>query len=196
MTNVDQNNLELSTRGSTSYKGVAYSNKDVWAARTKGYDNGYYIAVAGLNDEEKAIANKKTYMFHLGYFDDVRDAAFVAQTFDANREQYIKELDQTTLGAWDHPTIPTWEYEAVDTEQNVFKRDMIKQNQKAKKPQPKPIFTNEQLTDIRNEEAAASKLFFANSHLIPARNRQDFKDDLADVVNGKCSIEELIKEYK
>ena len=194
MTITDKNNLKLSSRGATSYLNVAYSVKDVWAARSKGFENGYYIAVAALNDEEKKIAGKKTFMFHLGYFDDVRDAAYVAQTFDANREEYLPQLNNVTIGAWEHPHIPTWEYEAIDTEINVLQREVIKN--RTARPEPKPVFSNSQLQNIFSEEVEIAKLYSEYSKIIAVPNRKDFKDDLADVVTGKCTIEQLINDYK
>ena len=122
--NFDQNGLPLSTRGTTCYKNVSY---------TKVHYNGLtvgYVAVAPLSESEQQIADKKTFAFHLGFFDNMLDAAYVARHFDLNREELLPKLRTVGNGCFfrDHPIeIPQFEFEAVDTEVHQARREKVGQ---------------------------------------------------------------------
>ena len=123
--NFDKNGLPLSMRGTTCYKNVSYA-KVHYNGLTVGY-----IAVAGLNEEEQKISNKSTFAFHLGFFDNVLEAAYVAQYFNQNREELLPKLRDIGNGCFyrDYGVdIPTFEHEPIDTEEARIRREKVGQS--------------------------------------------------------------------
>ena len=103
----DDNNLPLSFMGiTTCYLNVSIGNN----YSTSGEDA--YIAIGRLTEEQQEMMNINTHMVHLAYCDDVRDAAYIAQTFNDNPDKYIAEFIEIGQGnfivncpVWKHPAV-------------------------------------------------------------------------------------------
>jgi hypothetical protein len=113
----DLNGLPISLRGTTAYKDVYFG--DAW-----GPGNEIYVAIAALNENEAKIAGRETYMFHLSKHGNPLDAAYVAMKFNEDRAKNVRKLKGVTTGAW-QCVIPKFEYEAIDTKDNIARRRSI-----------------------------------------------------------------------
>lgn len=115
----DMNGLPISPRGTTSYKGVYYG-----PIGTNG--EFAYQSTTSLSKDEAKQANKKTFIWYLGSFDDVRDAAYVAMQFNKNKKANVVDLLNSTSRHWDYNfNIPKWKYEAIDSDHNKTARKNV-----------------------------------------------------------------------
>jgi len=106
----DNNGLPLSFRGQTAYLSVAVG-RDLFPL--PGVEDGEaYIAVGKVSDRVKDALGIKTFMVHLGYFADVRDAAYTAKVFNENPSDYEDELICVGQGRF-NIECPVWEYDAI-----------------------------------------------------------------------------------
>lgn len=110
----DLNGLPVSFRGRTAYKGVGYLS--CWSFSTK-----MYVALVGLNADERKIAGKDTFIWHLSVHDNPLDAAYVTMKFHEDKAANVKKLNGVAKGAWDYGQLPTFEFEPLGVKHEVVK---------------------------------------------------------------------------
>jgi hypothetical protein len=103
----DLNGLPISLRGATAYKGVSLMS--CWQFG----DVKQYVALVGLNEDERRISGKSTFIFHLSAHDNPLDAAWVAMKFHEDKATNLLKLRDTRTCEWDHGPIPKFEFEPI-----------------------------------------------------------------------------------
>lgn len=103
----DLNGLPVSFRGRTAYKGVGYLS--CWSFKTR-----MYVALVGLNEDERRIAGKDTFIWHLSVHDNPLDAAYVCMKFHENKTENVKKLNGVAKGNWNYGILPTFEFEPIN----------------------------------------------------------------------------------
>ena len=130
--NYDDNGLEVSYIGTSSYKNVGYYST---------WQNGWaYVAMISMNREMAKKAGKRAYIWHLSAHDDPRDAAYAAAKFYENLDDNLIALRDTKAMEWTTENIPVWKHDAVDTVENVEARKVKVAKYNAKKAK-KPVVT-------------------------------------------------------
>ena len=168
----DLNNLLISRQGTTSYKDVFFG-----CAGWQHGDQLVYVAIASLSEEEQKISGKKTFMFHLSKHDNPLSAAYHAMKFNEDRDNNVIKLRGVKTGSWECE-IPEFQYEAIDSEENVARRSEIieKHNSAKKVPELK-------IEDIR--EAANSTLRAEKGAYLPKIGGMKGAIEIREMVEGQ-----------
>jgi hypothetical protein len=177
MNNFDDNGLMLSERAYSGYKFVTVLFDGPYA--------GKYIAFADvpshLQKQKAAFGSNNCFGFSniqtLGVFDDVRDAAYVGQTFfnEGRDENLVKFF------AGDMSVVPvppsTWKYEPHIVHYNNFKKASDKYKEK---------LMNKIRSDIKQNIKNSQDAFY----FVYSKNKDKYNITKDDVANIRMEIEQ------
>ncbi len=132
---LDKNGLELSYVGATCYLGASYGCNYA--------TNGEFVFIAfvHLDEDDQMLLDLKSHMIHLGYFADVRDAAYTAQYFCRNIASELDVLAKVGQGNYS-VQCPVWQHSAEETAESLVNMKRVRQTyrKQPKTPRIRPPF--------------------------------------------------------